>query len=121
VVTANARAWRDTGYTVAEGIKTNRQEFLKLNNKGSTRLIQESSLRKLDIKCVVFLGSVRRLLVTASVVPSSPILVILMKEALRSFETSILTRAILHSHRRENLKCEIFLVPLFTAKKKLPP
>jgi hypothetical protein len=37
--------------------------------------------------------SVRRLLVTASVVPSSPILVTLMKEALRSSETSVLTRA----------------------------
>jgi hypothetical protein len=36
---------------------------------------------------------VRRLLVTASVVPSSPILVILMKEALCSSETSVLTRA----------------------------
>jgi hypothetical protein len=32
------------------------------------------------------------LLVTASVVPSSPILVTLTKEALSSFETSVLTR-----------------------------
>jgi hypothetical protein len=35
----------------------------------------------------------RQLLVTASVVPSSPILVTLMKEALSSSETSVLTRA----------------------------
>jgi hypothetical protein len=36
---------------------------------------------------------VRRLLVTANVVPSSPILVTLMKEALSSSEMSVLTRA----------------------------
>jgi hypothetical protein len=37
--------------------------------------------------------SVRRLLVAACVVPSSPILVTLMKEAPGSSETSVLTRA----------------------------
>jgi hypothetical protein len=37
--------------------------------------------------------SVHRLLVPASVVPSSPILLSMMKEALRSSETSVLTRA----------------------------
>jgi hypothetical protein len=39
------------------------------------------------------LRSVSRLLVTASVVPSSPILVTLMKEVLSSSETSVFTRA----------------------------
>jgi hypothetical protein len=42
---------------------------------------------------VVFLHSMCRLLVTASVVPSSPIVVTMMKEALSSSETSVLTRA----------------------------
>jgi hypothetical protein len=46
----------------------------------------------------VFLRSVRRLLDTASVVPSSPILVTLMKEALSSSEMSVLTKA-----RRRNI------------------
>jgi hypothetical protein len=46
---------------------------------------------------LVFLRSVRRLLVSASVVPSSPILVTLMKEALISFETSVLTRTTLRN------------------------
>jgi hypothetical protein len=58
------------------------------------------------------LRSVRRLLVAASVVPSSPIFVTLMKDAPGSSETSVLARAtrrnnpedtILHSHRSENL------------------
>jgi hypothetical protein len=43
------------------------------------------------------LSSVRRLLVAASFVPSSAILVTLMKEALRSSETWVLTRATGHN------------------------
>jgi hypothetical protein len=55
----------------------------------------------------------KRLLVTASVVPISPIFVTLIKVALSSSETSVLTRAtrrnipedtIVHSHLCENLK-----------------
>jgi hypothetical protein len=41
----------------------------------------------------IFLRSVRRLLVAVGVVPSSQILVALMKEAIGSSETSALTRA----------------------------
>jgi hypothetical protein len=45
-------------------------------------------------KVFVFLRSLRRLLVSANVIPSPPILVTLMVEALRSSETSFLRRAI---------------------------
>jgi hypothetical protein len=59
--------------------------------------------------------SLLRLLVTANVAPTSPILVILLMEVIRAFETSRVTPrnipedGILHSHRRESLKSYIAL------------
>jgi hypothetical protein len=80
----------------------------------SSGMLHRVALVRTDVlEDMVLLRSVRRLLVMASIVPSSQILVTLMKEALSSSETSVLTKAtqcnilegtILHSHCRENLK-----------------
>jgi hypothetical protein len=65
-------------------VRTNVSEELSVS---FIRLTRIGELRTTLAVTVVFLRSVRRLLVTAGVVPSSPILVTLMKEALSSSET----------------------------------
>jgi hypothetical protein len=57
----------------------------------SSGMLRHVALVKTDVS--EELRSVHRLLVTASVVVSSPILVTLMKEVLSSSDTSVLTRA----------------------------
>jgi hypothetical protein len=81
-------------------------------------MVSSGMLRRVALVAhFVFLPSVRRLLVTANVVPSSPILVTLTMEALISAETSVITRAIrrniaddgiLHILRRENLRSKLY-------------
>jgi hypothetical protein len=84
---------------VSEELSASFIRVTRIRELGTTLALTSNrrTLRR-NTKCIpntkhqdlVFLRSVRRLLVTASVVPSSPILIILMKEALSSSETSVL-------------------------------
>jgi hypothetical protein len=69
--------------------------FITVTRLGELRttLAVTSNRRTLRRNTKSFLRSVRQLLVTSNVVPISPILVTVMKEALSSSETSVLTRA----------------------------
>jgi hypothetical protein len=59
----------------------------------SVAVVRTDVSEELPLVPMVFLRSVRRLLVTASAVPNSPIFVTLMKAALSSSETTVRTRA----------------------------
>jgi hypothetical protein len=90
------------------------------NNPVEERMASSAMLHSvaLPLQSIVFRRNVRRLLVRANAVPSSPHLVTLITESLNSTVISLLIRStrhnipedgILHSHRRENLKSYIAL------------
>jgi hypothetical protein len=94
-------------------VRTDVSEDLSTSIIRVTRIGELGTLAVTSNSCC---RSVRWLLATANVVPSSPILVSVMMEVLHSSETLVFTRAtrnnfrevgILHSHYSENLKSYI--------------
>jgi hypothetical protein len=73
-------------------VRTYVSEELSASIIRETRTGELGTTLALTSNCIVFLRSVRQLLVTANVVPSSHILVTLMMVSLCSSETSVLTR-----------------------------
>jgi hypothetical protein len=71
--------------------------FIRVTGIGELGTTLSITSNRRTLRRNVYLSSVRRLLVTANIVQSSPILVTLMIEALSSSETSVLTRATRHN------------------------
>jgi hypothetical protein len=85
----NPPRWpRDTPLSAKVGTKLRRQVAVAQSVLFACRL----KAAEFYVYCV-FIHNMRRLLVTANIVPSSPILVTLIMEALCCFETSVHTRA----------------------------
>jgi hypothetical protein len=72
-------------------VRTDVSEELSASIIRATRIGEQGTTLPVTSN-LLFLCSMRRLLVTDSAVPSSPILVTLMKESLSTSETSVLTR-----------------------------
>jgi hypothetical protein len=77
----------------------------------SPGLLRRVAIVRTDVSVEPGASSVRRLLVAACVVPSSPISVALMKEAPCSFETSVLTRATQRNNPEDTILRKIKLSP----------
>jgi hypothetical protein len=81
-----------------------------------TDVLEERIISIISVTKFGLIRSLLRLLVTANIVPNSPIFVTLMIEAIRFSESTVITIAarrnipkdgILNSHRRQNLKSYI--------------